>query len=170
MHFERQKVNLKAMQKKLMPEKEYLETLPKKRMGVGVLLYSGSKILILKPTYRDHWLLPGGVIDLDESPREAAIREVNEELGLQIDIKQLLVVDYLHKAGDRTECIQFIFSGGNLSKEQIASIRLQQEEISAMQFLELPEAKKLLSEHARIRLAFVENNLQNAVYLENGKI
>ncbi|MFV8251119.1 NUDIX domain-containing protein [Bdellovibrio bacteriovorus] len=158
------------MEKKLLPEKEYLESLPKKRMGVGVLLFSEDKILILKPTYKDHWLLPGGVIDLNESPREAAIREVHEELGLQVEIKQLLVVDYLHKAGERTECIQFLFSGGNLSKEQIDSIRLQDEEISDMQFVALTEAKKLVSEHTRIRLSFIESNPQKSIYLENGKI
>lgn len=60
------------MEKKLLPEKEYLESLPKKRMGVGVLFFSGDKILILKPTYKDYWLLPGGAIDLNESPREAS--------------------------------------------------------------------------------------------------
>lgn len=158
------------MEKKLLPEKEYLESLPKKRMGVGVLLFSENKILILKPTYKNHWLLPGGGIDLDESPREAAVREVQEELGLQIEMKQLLVVDYLHKAGERTECIQFLFSGGDLTKEQIDSIRLQDEEISSMKFVEFSEAKKLLSERTRIRLSCVEANPEKSVYLENGKM
>ncbi|MGZ3775187.1 MAG: NUDIX domain-containing protein [Pseudobdellovibrionaceae bacterium] len=158
------------MERKLLPENEYLESLPKKRMGVGVLLFLEDKILILKPNYKNHWLLPGGVVDLNESPRDAAVREIHEELGLRIEMKQLLAVDYLHKVGDRSECVQFLFSGGNLSKEQVDSIRLQDAEISDMQFVELSEAKILLSESTRIRLSFIETSPQKSIYLENGKI
>lgn len=53
---------------KLMPDKEYFASLPRKRMGVGILFFYQNKLLILKPNYKPFWLLPGGVIDANESP------------------------------------------------------------------------------------------------------
>jgi hypothetical protein len=38
-------------------------------MAAGALFFNHrDEILILKPTYRDDWLIPGGVVELDESP------------------------------------------------------------------------------------------------------
>lgn len=155
--------------KPLLPEAEYLATLPKKRMGVGVLFISENKVLVLKPTYKDHWLLPGGVIDADESPREAAIREVKEELGLDVHIEKILVMDYLHREGTRTECIQFLFQGPELSASDIANIRLQSEEITAYEFVTFDEALARLGAHASQRLKTVIAKRFHMIYLENGQ-
>src|SRR4030042_1026069 len=52
------------MQKKI----EYLKTLPKKRIAVGVLLFNDdNQLLVLKPSYKDHWTIPGGVVNEYES-------------------------------------------------------------------------------------------------------
>ncbi|WP_413287543.1 NUDIX domain-containing protein [Bdellovibrio sp. HCB337] len=155
--------------KPLLPEAEYLATLPKKRMGVGVVFTSGNKVLVLKPTYKDHWLLPGGVIDENESPREAAIREVKEELGLDVVIEKLIVMDYLHPAGTRTECIQFFFQGPELKPAEVAAIQLQSEEITEYEFVEFPEALKRLGGHASQRLKIAISKNFEMTYLENGQ-
>lgn len=58
---------------------QYYKGLPKKRMGVGALfLNDKNEILIVKPSYKDHWSVPGGVVDENESPRQACIREVKK--------------------------------------------------------------------------------------------
>ncbi|GAB4532071.1 MAG: hypothetical protein Tsb0014_16140 [Pleurocapsa sp.] len=58
-----------------MNRQEYLASLPKKIMGAGCLLFNTEgKILIVKPTYKDAWNLPGGVVEANESPRNACIR------------------------------------------------------------------------------------------------
>lgn len=44
--------------------------------------------------YRDHWTLPAGFQEYDESPRETAVREVREECGLDIEILDLFDVLY----------------------------------------------------------------------------
>ena len=76
--------------------RRYLNKLPKKRMGAGCLFFNHEgKILILKPTYKDNWLLPGGVIEANESPRQACIREVKEETGIDCQPTRLLCVDYV---------------------------------------------------------------------------
>ena len=65
------------------PPDDYTATLPRKRMGSAVLLRDrDGRILLVEPTYKDYWELPGGVVEADESPYDAAVRELAEELGL----------------------------------------------------------------------------------------
>ena len=49
-------------------------------------------VLLVKPNYRDHWSLPGGVLEHGEPPHRGCAREVAEEVGLQITVGPLLVV------------------------------------------------------------------------------
>src|ERR1051326_7997748 len=87
--------------------------IPAKRMAAGaVFLDARSNILIVKPTYRPDWLLPGGTVEAHESPREACRREIKEELNLDVSLDKLLCVEYLSEDAQQTECIQFAFYGG----------------------------------------------------------
>src|SRR5699024_2309358 len=52
-------------------------------------------LVIEKPNYRDHWLLPGGGVDAGEDARQCAQREAFEELGLHVEEGRLLSVDWL---------------------------------------------------------------------------
>ena len=56
-----------------------------------------GEILFVKASYRDNWTLPGGVIEEDESPRDACLREVKEEIGLDLKAVKFLAVDYISK-------------------------------------------------------------------------
>ena len=70
-------------------------TLPRKRMAAGwVVQNKAGEFLILKPSHKDYWGLPGGVVESEESPWHACQREVKEELGIDIDPGRLLCVDY----------------------------------------------------------------------------
>jgi 8-oxo-dGTP diphosphatase len=54
---------------------DYTATLPRKRMGSGVLFRDATdRVLLVEPTYKDYWELPGGAVDDDESPHDAARR------------------------------------------------------------------------------------------------
>ncbi len=47
-------------------------TLPAKRMGAGAIVRDPSgRVLIVKPTYKEGWELPGGAVEDGESPAEA---------------------------------------------------------------------------------------------------
>ncbi len=73
---------------------------PGKRMAVGSLLHDGDgRLLIVNPTYRRGWSIPGGMIGRNESPRRALEREIDEEVGLRRAPGRLLCVDYI--AADR---------------------------------------------------------------------
>src|SRR5262245_2715299 len=88
----------------------------------AVLLDRQGRLLCVKPTYRSGWLLPGGMVELDESPRAACRREVTEEVGLEIEIGRMLCVDYRSTDDELHETLFMVFWGGELSDAQVASI------------------------------------------------
>lgn len=53
-------------------------------LGVRVLLVHEGQILLVKHTYHDGWLLPGGGVKRGETLDTAAIRETREETGLKV--------------------------------------------------------------------------------------
>ncbi|SCA63467.1 Uncharacterized protein SCG7086_AS_00070 [Chlamydiales bacterium SCGC AG-110-P3] len=54
--------------------------------AIGVVFDSDGKILLVKRQDIPVWVLPGGGIDEDEDPADAAVREVWEETGLQVKV------------------------------------------------------------------------------------
>jgi 8-oxo-dGTP diphosphatase len=154
-----------------MKDLNYYETLPKKRMSVSAIFFNKEKhILIVKPTYRAYWLLPGGCIEDDESPQEACNRETKEELNIDISVEQLLGVDYLAKDNEETECLQFTFYGGILSQTQIYMIALPVTELSRYCFLPVEKILPILSPKLAKGLPYYLQALKEntVVYLENG--
>ncbi len=70
-------------------------------VGVGVLIRKGGKVLLIKraqpPSY-GKWTVPGGLVELGETTRDAAIREMKEECNIQVKIERLLdTFDYIEK-------------------------------------------------------------------------
>ncbi|MGB0386543.1 MAG: NUDIX domain-containing protein [Ardenticatenaceae bacterium] len=151
--------------------KAYQEGLPKKRMAAGCLFFDASgKLLIVKPTYKAGWEIPGGIIEKNESPREACVREVQEELGLAWGVGELLGVDYTSESDEYTESLQFIFLGDTLSEQNIVNIRLAEDELSEYRFVEPEQAVLWLNERAgrRVEKCLKYREGGRIVYLENG--
>ena len=109
---------------------DFTATLPRKRMGAGVLLSDpNGRVLLVEPSYKDYWEIPGGAVEADESPYAAVIREVEEELCLPVRPGRLLVTDWVPPRPGRTEGLMLLFDGGILTPEQTARIRLPAEEL-----------------------------------------
>lgn len=67
----------------------------RKRVATNVLIHDTSgRVLLVNPTYKPHWDVPGGMTEANESPRTAAARELREELDLTVPIGQLLLVPW----------------------------------------------------------------------------
>lgn len=70
-------------------------------VGVGVVVWRDGRVLLIrrgKSPMRGRWSLPGGRQELGETVREAAVREVREETGLEIRLGALLdVVDTMRR-------------------------------------------------------------------------
>lgn len=159
-----------------MEEQKYYSTLPRKRMGAGVIfLNEKEEILLVKPTYRTYWILPGGVVEKDESPRTSAIRELEEELGLKISELRLLCVDWKSTKGPELkdeENIQFIFFGGVMKAEQVSKISLQEEELSEYAFFSMQDALSITSGNMQRRLPNCLDAIRtnSSLYLEDGEL
>ncbi|GHO97994.1 hypothetical protein KSF_080420 [Reticulibacter mediterranei] len=131
-----------------------------------------GNLLLVKPTYRTYWLFPGGSVEDNESPRTTCIREVKEELGIDIPSPRSLGMDYLSEENEETECLQFAFYCGTLSAAQIAAIKLPARELSEFRFLPLDEVLPILSPKLTRGLPHYLAALDNdtLVYMEDGEI
>ncbi len=132
--------------------------LPKKYSAATALFKKADKYLLVKPTYKDGWELPGGIIEANESPCQAVIREVREELGIDIPTPKLIYVDYSQankKAGDG---YHFVFDCGELGKD-IEELRLPADELCMVEWYSIEAAQKLLDFRVYERLKRVSTGL-----------
>jgi ADP-ribose pyrophosphatase YjhB (NUDIX family) len=64
-------------------------------VGVGSVIIEDARVVLVKrlhPPLQDEWSIPGGVLEVGELVREAAIREAREETGLIVEPGELLGV------------------------------------------------------------------------------
>jgi 8-oxo-dGTP diphosphatase len=64
-------------------------------VGVGAIIIEGDRVLLVKrahPPIQGQWSIPGGVLEVGEMVREAAVREAREETGLMVEPGDLLGV------------------------------------------------------------------------------
>ncbi len=107
---------------RLLPEPAYFATLPKAiTSGAVILRDEHDHLVIEKPNYRDHWLLPGGGVDAGEDARQCAQREVFEELGLHVEVGRLLSVDWLPSSAVRSAPmgVHFLFDAGVIPRAEL---------------------------------------------------
>jgi 8-oxo-dGTP pyrophosphatase MutT (NUDIX family) len=124
--------------------RSHVSDLPK---GAGALIRDRhGRVLVVEPTYQEGWMVPGGGCEGSETPREGCERELLEELGLRLTVGDLLCV---HDRGNRW---RFLFDGGVLDDDQIASIVLPPDELRSFRFADLDEAYELLHPTLAARL------------------
>jgi len=142
-------------------------------MGAGCLFFDEqNRVMLVKPTYKPDWEIPGGIVELNESPKQCCQREVREELGIEKDIGGLLVVDYNSQMEGRTESLMFIFNGGVLTASEIKSIQLPYDELSEIHFFTaeaLPDELMSVLRN-RVLMAVRQASKDICIYLENQEL
>ena len=143
---------------------------PRIPASAGALIRDeGGRLLILKPTYKKGWTIPGGQIEPhDESPWEACRRAVFEECGLRVEHGRLACVDFLRAKQSRPGGVRFLFDCGELGAAQLDEIELDGYEIAEHRLVELPEALELLSGPLRRRISTIAGET-GCLYLEEGR-
>lgn len=63
-------------------------------LGVGVVVISDGKLLVIKDRIGQHYKLPGGYIDDDENISDAAVREVKEETGIDVEFNSIIALGH----------------------------------------------------------------------------
>jgi ADP-ribose pyrophosphatase YjhB (NUDIX family) len=135
-------VNASPRPAPVLPVGEYVAGLARKRMAAGVLFRDrDDRVLLVEPSYKPNWEIPGGAVEADESPWATASRELVEELGLDRPLGRLLVVDYVLPQDSRPEGVVFVFDGGVLDKTDLVGLTFGDGEIRSAGFHTIEQAR-----------------------------
>jgi 8-oxo-dGTP diphosphatase len=142
----------------------------------GVVVAAGAlirdpagRVLCVKPNYRDYWTLPGGICEPGEAPQNGCAREVAEEVGLNLPVGRLLIIDWQLPSPEygptARPSMYFIFDGGIVPAE--AAIVLQEDELDDYRFAPRDGLADLLAPPGlrRTLAALAVPDAQGAVYL-----
>ena len=118
-------------------------------VGVGAVIIEDTRVLLVKrahPPLQAQWSIPGGVLEVGELVREAAIREAREETGLIVEPADLLgVYDRVLRNTDRRVQYHYVLIdflcrrvGGDLqAADDAAEVRwFTREELPALNLAE----------------------------------
>ena len=148
---------------------EFIAALPRKVAAAGALVTDGQgRVLIVKPTYKAGWEIPGGCVEVVESAPAACAREVREELGLTLKVGRLLVVE--HEVTLEGDAIKFVYDCGNVASTD--RMTLAADEIQEVAFVEPDELDAHLPLQQARRLAAAVHAVEQVALIElvNGEV
>ncbi|WP_307861705.1 NUDIX hydrolase [Nocardioides xinjiangensis] len=142
--------------------------LPRKRAIAQMLVRdTEGRVLLCRLTYKRDWDLPGGVVEVGESPRVAVQREVEEELGLQIEPRGLVLTDWLPPWGGWDDAVCLVFDGGTHPTSVLAGVVMQEREIRDVRFCTLEEVDELAADFTARRVRAAVGGTE--AYTESGR-
>ena len=101
--------------------KAFIATLPTRRLAAGALIRNErGEMLLVKPNYKDGWILPGGTV-------EAGEREIAEELGLDLKLGRVLLIFHGLALGVWGDSTYYMYDGGVIAAD--TKITLQDAEL-----------------------------------------
>lgn len=145
--------------------------LPRKRAISQLLVRStDDRVLLCQLTYKRDWDLPGGVVEVGESPMLAVEREVSEELALSITPGPLLLTDWLPPWGGWDDALCLVFDGGVHEPSLTERVVVQPREIRAARFCTVEEAHELCADFTARRITAALSHLESpGGYSESGR-
>ncbi len=144
--------------------------LPRKRAISQMLIRDpDDRVLLCRLTYKQDWDLPGGVVEVGESPQVAVSREVEEELALTIEAGPLLLTDWLPPWGGWDDALCLVFDGGVHEAAIAEQTVLQAREIRAAEFCTPEQVLERCADFTARRVASALANVGGGpAYTESG--
>jgi 8-oxo-dGTP pyrophosphatase MutT (NUDIX family) len=147
--------------------------LPRKRAISQMLIRDREgRVLLCRLTYKQDWDLPGGVVEVGESPQMAVAREVEEELALSISAGRLLLTDWLPPWSGWDDALCLVFDGGVHDATITADVVRQTREIRSVEFCTVEQARERCADFTARRLESALANLRSGpgpAYTESGR-
>lgn len=140
------------------------------RVAAGALFCDDTgRVLLVKPTYKEGWDLPGGYVEPGETPSQGCVREIKEELGLVRNVGRLLIVDWAPSPNEGDK-ILFIFEGGGIDAESHSQLQLPAAELSEVRYFDRAQLPSVFSERLtrRVTAAMDAKAREQTGYLEHG--
>jgi len=142
------------------------------RVAAGALIRDhAGRLLLVRPSYKDGWDIPGGYVEPDETPSAACEREVAEEIGLVRPAGQLLVVDWAPSdtEGDK---VLFVFDGGRVDAAEADNLAIDGSEIEEIAFHPDNELSAMMPARLarRLALAVEASRSSTTIYAEHGYV
>lgn len=147
------------------PVSDPSESFATPRVAAGALFFDGQgRVLLVRPTYKDTWDVPGGYVERGESPAAACRRELREELGLDRRPLRLLGVDWAPSASEGDKLL-FLFDCGHLGQSRVT---LDQYELDRWEWVEPALLDKYVIDRIARRIRSIMAS--GGAYLEHGSI
>ncbi len=142
-------------------------SVPKVALSASAVLRDAEgRIALVRNTYRDGWSLPGGVVDDNEPPADAAVREVLEELGHEVvGGARLLSVQWAARGSGTMQFLSFTFDVGRCEDPSV--LVPQEEEVAEIGFFavdDLPEGVRPFMRHRLEEI--IARGFDGVAYLE----
>jgi 8-oxo-dGTP pyrophosphatase MutT (NUDIX family) len=138
--------------------------------GGALFLDAQGRVLLVRPTYKQGWDIPGGYAEPGESPLRACLREVREELDLTPNISgQPLVIDWAPADGEGDKTL-FIFDGGTLTDQDLGHVTFADGELAELRFVNPADLDEYTPARLarRIRTAVAAKKEGRTIYAEHG--
>ena len=146
--------------------------LPTKRViAQGVIRDTAGRVLLCELVYKPDWDLPGGVVEPGESPREGIVREVREELGVDVVAGDLVAVDWLPPWAGWDDACVLVFDLGRHDADLVRDAVLEPREIAAVHWCEpgLVRSRARPPTAARVEQVLARAPGTGAVFLQGGQ-
>jgi 8-oxo-dGTP pyrophosphatase MutT (NUDIX family) len=146
--------------------------LPRKRAIAQMLVRDEEgRVLLCRLTYKQDWDLPGGVVEVGESPQKAVSRELEEELGLRVDAGGLLLTDWLPPWSGWDDALCLVFEGGVHDASLTERIVREVREIRSAEFCTLDQVHERAADFTarRVVSALARTRGEGPAFTESGR-
>jgi 8-oxo-dGTP diphosphatase len=99
------------------------------KIALKAIIIKNNKVLLLRDPRMDRvvWEIPGGRMNVNEDPKVAVTREINEELGVTITVGEVVYMEQFIQGNEGKRAFVIVFSA-SLANED-TDFRLAEEEV-----------------------------------------